>query len=163
QPADTNGPFPYVERFDYEISDGTTRRAAAVAIIEVQKRINARALETKDDAYSVAGASQNNILSVLANDGTQPGDATGWTIASVSAAAFNGVVVINGANLFYTPQPNFVGTDHFTYTVSDGLGGTGTANVSVKVGDLPVCDDAFTVISGTTSNVLDVLANDAIR
>jgi VCBS repeat-containing protein len=163
QPADTNGPFPYVERFDYEISDGTTRRAAAIAIIEVQKRINARALETKDDAYSVATASQNNILTVLANDGTQPGDATGWAITSVSAAAFNGVVVINGPSLFYTPQPNFVGTDHFTYTVSDGLGGTGTANVSVKVGDLPVCDDAFTVISGTTSNVLDVLANDAIR
>ena len=35
--------------------------------------------------------------------------------------------------LVYTPDRNFVGNDSFTYTISDGKGGTATATVSVTV------------------------------
>ncbi|NCG27700.1 MAG: hypothetical protein GWP42_09180, partial [Verrucomicrobiales bacterium] len=62
----------------------------------------------------------------------------------------------------YTPPSGFVGTVQFEYNVSDGLGGTATAQVIVKVGDLPVSADQFTVLSGTQDNALDVLANDGI-
>jgi hypothetical protein len=46
----------------------------------------------------------------------------------------NGRVSINDDNtLSYTPDENFYGDDAFTYTVSDGKGGTDTAAVRVKV------------------------------
>ena len=35
----------------------------------------------------------------------------------------------------YTPQPDFIGEDRFTYTISDGRGGTATATVVVFVSD----------------------------
>ena len=55
-----------------------------------------------------------------------------------------------------------MGTVRFEYNVSDGQGGTATAQVIVKVGDLPVSNDQFAVLSGTQDNQLDVLINDGI-
>ncbi len=162
-PQDTDGPFPYVETFTYEISDGTARRAQAYVTIEVQERTNARDLDTNDDAYTVLSDSQNNVLAVLANDNVQPASASDWSITSVSAPAYGGIVAVSGINILYTPQPGFVGTEQFSYTVSDGFGGTGSGNVTVKVGDLPLAPDVFTALSGSVSNAFAVLANDAIR
>ncbi|HSH15260.1 MAG TPA: Ig-like domain-containing protein, partial [Verrucomicrobiae bacterium] len=70
---------------------------------------------------------------------------------------------MTGSVISYTPPSGFVGTDTFVYTVSDGFGGTGAGVVTVRIGELPVCDDVFTVLSQSADNVLDVLANDAIR
>jgi hypothetical protein len=33
----------------------------------------------------------------------------------------------------YTPQRNYIGSDSFTYTISDGNGGTAKATVTVSV------------------------------
>ena len=162
-PTDDVGPFPYDEYFTYEISDGTARRTQARVDIHVQERTNVRDLETEDDRFAVLAGSANNLLPVLANDNVKPASAAGWSITSVTRATFNGVVVISGTNLLYTPQPDFVGTDEFSYSVSDRFGGTGVGTVRVKVGGEPVCDDIFVALSGTTNNVFDVLANDNIR
>ena len=45
-----------------------------------------------------------------------------------------GSVVLTGGSAKYTPDRNFTGTDSFTYTVSDGHGGSVTRTVTVKVG-----------------------------
>lgn len=47
----------------------------------------------------------------------------------------NGSVSITGDGgvVNYRPRNGFTGIDNFTYTVSDGLGGTATANVTVDV------------------------------
>ena len=42
-----------------------------------------------------------------------------------------------GGGVRYTPNPNFFGTDTFTYTISDGKGGSDTATVNVVVSDQP--------------------------
>lgn len=160
-PGDFDGPFPYVERFTYEITDGTAQRAEGVVVIEVQQRTNVRDIETHDDAFAVRSGSLNNSLPVLANDNVKPASATGWTITGVTAALHSGVVTISGQNILYTPQPGFIGTDEFTYSVSDGFGGTGSATVRVKVGDFTACPDHFVALSGSVSNVLSVLLNDS--
>ncbi len=54
------------------------------------------------------------------------------TVTKVSAAA-NGTVVLSGTTINYTPKAGFIGQDSFTYTVSDGQGGTATATVTVNV------------------------------
>src|SRR5439155_14629893 len=73
----------------------------------------------------------------------------------------NGTAVISGGQIIYTPAPGFTGTDSFTYTVSDGRGGTSTATVTVRVNAAPVAaDDSYTVQRGSSNNALNVLAND---
>ena len=58
------------------------------------------------------------------------------TLASVSAASTNGgTVAIIGTNVTYTPLGGFIGTDAFTYTVSDGRGGSASAKVVMNVLD----------------------------
>jgi VCBS repeat-containing protein len=68
---------------------------------------------------------------------------------TVSATAPSHGTVAVGTTVTYTPAPDFNGTDSFTYSVSDGRGGTASATVTVTVD--PV-DDAATV--ATTAGVL---------
>ncbi|WMR32852.1 tandem-95 repeat protein, partial [Metapseudomonas otitidis] len=77
---------------------------------------------------------------LLGNDTDVDGDSL--TIVSVQNAVNGTVALINGKVVF-TPAANFNGTGSFTYTVSDGKGGTDTATVKVgvtAVNDLPVVD-----------------------
>lgn len=164
RPTNTSLGFPYTERFTYEVSDGTARRADAVVLLEVRERTNVRDVETSDDAYTVERSSLNNRLKVLANDHIKPASASGWIISSVSVPTFGGDAVAVAGEIVYTPLPGFIGTETFTYLVSDGLGGTGSAMVTVKVGDLPTSEDFLVALSGSpaTANAFHVLANDDI-
>jgi len=61
------------------------------------------------------------------------------TIPVVSPTSTNGgTVFLNGddSHIQYNPPSGYVGSDQFTYTVSDGYGGTATstANVTVRLG-----------------------------
>ncbi len=60
----------------------------------------------------------------------------------------------------YTPDPGFVGTDSFTYTISDGNGDTSTATVYIIVNDVPEAKNDKMTISqnGTLSG--SVTGND---
>ena len=103
---------------------------------------------------------QNTIVSidVLSNDMDSDGDSL--TIASVTQGT-NGRVEINGNNVIYTPDSEFHGTDSFTYTVSDGKGGTDTATINVIVNDAPEgVDDPDISTDEDTAVIIDVLAND---
>jgi hypothetical protein len=71
-------------------------------------------------------------IPVLANDSDVDGDQL--SVTSVSSPA-NGSVSItsSGGGINYRPKPGFAGIDSFSYTVSDGHGGTATATVTVNV------------------------------
>ena len=62
-------------------------------------------------------------INVLANDT----DLDGGTL-SVS-----GVTQVGNGTVNYTPDANFNGTDSFTYTITDGQGGSDTATVDLTV------------------------------
>jgi hypothetical protein len=101
-------------------------------------------------------------IAVLANDADLDGD----TLAvSEFTQGQSGTVSANGdGTLRYTPTAGFLGTDHFTYTVSDGAGGSDSAEVAVSVvaGNRPPVASDDTAITGedTTSASIDVLGND---
>jgi uncharacterized repeat protein (TIGR01451 family) len=100
-------------------------------------------------------------ISVLANDTDPNGDTR--TLASVTQpAAGTGSVVINGNDVVYTPpSPAFQGAATFTYTVSDGNGGTAVGNVRVDVGNTaPVTADDLDTVAYLGTESVDVLAND---
>ena len=100
-------------------------------------------------------------IDVLAND-TDP-NADVLSIVGFNQGS-NGVVTQVGNELVYTSEPGFIGTDSFTYIVTDPAGNQSTATVTVTVvaatSNAPVAvNDSATTTSGTPVTI-DVLAND---
>lgn len=69
-------------------------------------------------------------INVLANDSDPDGDPL--TITAVSNVS-NGTAVISGSSVIFTPAAGFTGTGSFTYTISDGRGGTASASATITV------------------------------
>jgi hypothetical protein len=71
-------------------------------------------------------------IAVLGNDSAD----AGATLSVTSAIARHGTVTINAdGTLSYTPAPGFKGRDTIDYAISDGRGGTATAQAFVDVVD----------------------------
>ena len=82
-----------------------------------------------DEAQVLVGGTIS--INVLINDSDADGD--GLRIEDLGDPANGGVAVTDDDEIRYTPDAGFTGTDSFTYTVSDGNGGTSTAEVEVSV------------------------------
>ncbi len=94
-----------------------------------------------DDSYTTVANASIVTGNVLSNDTDPDGDAL--AVSSVIQPA-NGVVVNNGNGTFnFTPTSGFTGNAVFSYSISDGHGGSDTAQVIVTVTAAP---------SGGTSN-----------
>jgi VCBS repeat-containing protein len=82
--------------------------------------------------------------SLIANDSDPDGD--GLTVIAVGAATHGSVTLNTQPNqqnntITFTPEAGYVGPASFSYTISDGRGGTASANVSLVVelpGETPV-------------------------
>jgi outer membrane protein OmpA-like peptidoglycan-associated protein len=117
-----------------------------------------------DDAITVDYESGASLIDVLANDSDPNNDVL--TITAVSTPA-HGTAVISAGGISYTPAAGYSGADSFTYTISDGRGGSASANVAVTVNppvianEPPVAvNDDGGVLKGYDINI-DVLANDS--
>ncbi|TNC96937.1 MAG: hemolysin-type calcium-binding repeat family protein, partial [Stygiobacter sp.] len=89
--------------------------------------------EAAEEGLHVAedGSIVINGSDLLANDSDADGDTL--TIVSVGDAE-NGTVTLNpNGTISFTPDANYHGQTSFTYTVSDGQGGTSTATVNLTV------------------------------
>ncbi len=154
------GNFSYDPRglFDWLHEGQTTSDTFSYAVLDHSFTI------ANNDAYVVQSGSSSNLLAVLSNDADLANDGGALTITAVSTPSQAGSVAINsnGSGVYYTPPQNFAGTETFTYTISDGQGGSDDATVTVQVSALSLTAnaDAFTVARGTSVN-LDVLANDS--
>jgi hypothetical protein len=70
-------------------------------------------------------------IEVLANDTDPDGDEL--ALGTVGSAAHGAATAQADGSVRYVPSAGFVGSDTFSYTVSDGQAGTDTANVSITV------------------------------
>jgi len=150
-----------LETFSYEISYGTLERAVGHVTVRLINRTNV--LEPADDAFSIARNSVANVLPVLANDHILPNTNNNLHLVRViDPPSQGGTVSIGGDALVYTPRLGFIGREMFSYEIGDTEGGSGSANVTVDVVGLFAGADTFSVLTDTTANPLDVLANDNI-
>jgi hypothetical protein len=84
----------------------------------------------RDDAAKT-DASTPVTINVVSNDTDPDGDSCG--VSSVTSGG-HGVAIVNAdGTVTYTPEADYSGTDNFTYTITDGNGGTDTGAVAVSV------------------------------
>ncbi len=158
-----NANFSGTDSFTYEISDGNGGTDTATVTITVSA-VNDNPVATDD----TASTNKNTVLNgstVLANDSDADGD-TLTINTTPTAAPTHGTVVINADGTYtYTPTANYVGTDSFTYEISDGKGGTDTATVTITIAATnaaPVAtDDTATTNEDTPLNGASLLGNDS--
>lgn len=86
---------------------------------------------------------------LLANDSDIDGDSL--SIESVSNAQNGSVTLTAAGNVEFNPTPGFSGTASFDYTVTDGAGGSATANTSLTVVADPDPPTTATIV-GTPNN-----------
>jgi Bacterial Ig domain/Fibronectin type III domain len=149
--------FAGTDAFSYTVSDGKGGTATAPASITIMP-VNDWPVATADAAATAEDTPVT--IAVLAND-TDP-DGNPLTITAVTQGA-HGTIATNGTALTYTPAANFAGTDAFTYTVTDGQGGTATATVSLTVtpvNDAPLAAADTATTPKSTPVTIAVLAND---
>ncbi len=143
--ANYSGPDAFV----YTVSDGLLTSSAVASIVVGSPN---RPPVTNSDTVNVLEDSAGSSIAVLSND-TDPDPGQTLTVTAVSSAA-HGVAAIagNGTAVSYTPQADYFGADSFTYTVSDGHGGTATGTVALSVLDV---NDAPAFTKGADQRVLE--------
>lgn len=114
-----------------------------------------------DTADSTVGVP--TTCAVLTNDLSSMG--TTLTITAVTQGAHGTVQLNQDQTITYTPTPEYVGTDVFTYTVADGQGGTDTGTVTITIA-IPTTDQllaredtAMTLLG--QSVIIPVVQNDS--
>lgn len=151
--------FAGTDGFSYTIGDQAGAAATGQVTIGVT-RPNTAPVLGDDAARTSAGTPV--VIPVLDNDGDPDGD--DLALIAIEAPGHGTVQVEpGGERLRYTPQAGFVGSDSFAYTVSDGWGGTATANVTIEVTPIntaPVPTPDRVSTTPGTSVTIDVLAND---
>ena len=123
-----------------------------------------QAFSLANDELTVNEDAGATTVDVLANDQADTGNSL--TVVSVTQPASGGTAAIENGEVVFTPAANFNGTTQFTYRVSDSGGIQSSATVSVTVSavnDPPTAvADTFTVDQNSSSNSLDLVANDSI-
>jgi VCBS repeat-containing protein len=147
------------DSFTYTASDGQGGSAVASVTVTVRPP-NQAPTATADTAATIKDTLVT--IDVLANDTDPDGD----TLSIVSVAAgSNGTAIVQAGKVVYTPNSGFVGSDTFTYTMSDGQGGSAIGNVSVSVApppnSAPTANDDIAATTTDTATLINVLANDS--
>jgi VCBS repeat-containing protein len=172
-----NGSFTYTpdanftgnDSFTYRANDGTDDSAVTTVSLTIgpvndDPTANNDSFGATEDQSLVLTAAQ-----LLANDSIAPDTGETLTIQSVQDAQ-HGLVAFNASTnqVTFTPDANYFGPASFTYTISDGNGGTSTATVNLtiaNVNDNPAANnDSFnaTEDQSLVLTATQLLANDSI-
>lgn len=149
------------DSFTYTITDGFGGSDTATVTITIGSGGNRPPVAANDSAQTPPATPVR--IPVLGNDSDPDGD--GLSITSVGTPGRGTAVINSDGTVTYTPAAGFEGNDVFSYVISDGRGGTATAQVTVQVGAganaPPVArDDVIGVFKGGGVDI-PVLDNDS--
>ena len=108
-----------------------------------------------DDSVTIM---ENTLIDidVIANDTSVDGPGTVSDVQSITQPTHGTAVINSNGTIRYTPSQDYVGTDSFTYTNTEGNIGTVTVNVQSET---TVIDDNITTDEDTPIN-FDAVSND---
>ncbi|MDB6080401.1 MAG: Ig family protein [Akkermansiaceae bacterium] len=119
------------DSFTFKANDGTTDSAATATVSITVTPVNDDPVAGADTITRFpTGSVKVPVATLLANDTDVDGDTP--VFVSAGTAAHGTVTVANGT-VFYLPNEGFLTGDSFTYTISDGHGGTATGTVTVAI------------------------------
>lgn len=150
--------FSGSDSFVYQISDGRGGTAEGCVTVSVSSQI-AWPVARDDSATTDRGRPVS--LNVLGNDDDPDGDPL--SLIAADLAQHGSVVWNDDGTATYTPDPNYVGSDSFTYTAADRTGLTAQATVTITIigtNRTPVVANDSTETKTRTETLIGVLAND---
>lgn len=159
---DENNELVYTPNSNYNGTDSFTYTLVDNDGANITKTVNLTVNSINDAPTATltsAKVNENNsiVLNVLANASDVDGD--NLSISEYTQAT-NGIITLNELNqLVYTPNSNYSGTDSFTYTISDGNGGTVTQTVNLTVNNIPTAMLTSATLDEDHFVTLDVIAN----
>lgn len=137
--ADYFGPA----QFTYTVSDGAGGFNVGTADLNIAAVNDAPRLQGESTTTDEDQILHISKASLLANDHDVDNPDSALTITGVSNAS-HGTAAMVGNEIVFTPDLNYNGAASFSYTVSDGAGGSSIATVSLtinSVNDVPVVND----------------------
>ena len=157
--------FLGVDTFTYTANDGQADSNVATVTVTVNAvPVASDATPTTDEDVSVGitlSGSDVETCELAFSIVSRPSNGT--LSAITDAACTVGTPNTDSASVTYTPNPDFNGTDTFTYTVNDGFADSapGTVTVTVNpVNDTPVANPDTDTTDDDVPVTTDVLAND---
>jgi len=146
-----NGSFNYTpaanfvgsDTFSYRVSDGKATSAVTVVTIIVTAPPNRTPISVADHYVTTKNTPLNvSAAGVLANDSDADSDPL---VARLASSVSHGTLTLNASGAFnYTPAANYVGSDAFSYRVSDGKATSAVAVVTITVNPPPNSPPAST-------------------
>ncbi len=125
------------DTFTYTVADDAGNVSLPATVTVTVTPVNDAPVAVPDSATTLQG--NPVVINLVANDtdvdNVPPTPANaGLTVIAFTNPA-NGVLDTQGSDqtVEYTPNPLFTGIDTFTYTITDGNGGSATGNVTVTV------------------------------
>ena len=93
------------------------------------------------------------VSTLLANDSDADGDPLNFTASLTSGNG--GTITVAGGWVIYTPAAGFTNADSFTYTITDGQGGsaTGTVTVAIQTDENPSLNLTITSLGNNTYRI----------
>ena len=144
------------DSFTFTINDGSLTSAVATVSITVNA-VNDAPLA---NSQSVSTA-EDTALPITLTGSDVDGPVSNFVVGTGPA---NGTLSGSGANLTYTPNTNYNGSDSFTFTINDGSLTSAVATVSITVNainDPPVIVPDIIIVTEDSTNTIPVLVNDS--
>jgi VCBS repeat-containing protein len=156
-PSEAQGAGSY--QITFRVTDnGSPALSAEETVTVTVREVNKPPVAASAD---VSGTEDRAVSFVLqASDADLPANALTYSIVGKPA---NGTLSGTGANLTYTPKPDFNGTDSLTFKVSDGTADSPTATIRIQiapVNDAPTANSDRATTAENNAVVIDVVAND---
>lgn len=142
------------------VSGSNSASATAAYVVEAPTS-NSAPVAKNDSASSSANTAVT--VTVLANDSDPDGDSL--SVTTISGVSNGSAKLNSNGSISFTPASGFSGITSFGYSISDGRGGSASAQVSVNVAastlKAPVANDDQVSLSSISPVVVPVLANDS--
>ncbi|MFT6529699.1 MAG: hypothetical protein ACJAZB_001344 [Psychrosphaera sp.] len=142
------------DQFSYSLTDDNNNSATAIVTINVIAQNDAP--KPLNDSYIVQANSPNDLppfFGILANDKDVDNDEISVVLDSISEPTSGSLVVLEDGSFSYTPNSEFIGTDSFTYKITDGKLNSVDATVQLFVSEVIATTDDLSPITISISEL----------